>query len=236
MKIAVNFYGQPRSPHNAHNIFSQTILDKKNEFKVLYTTWDEERIDQFQNLFPASFIRQVPVPPIESFKDEISKYQIDPTNPNKTIYGYLLSLYCKKESLKTIQLFEEIANVEFDLVITLRTDTILESNIFQNYYEDAKTRQDSAFVASEINHNVYGTGAYPDMFLLTSRKATRALNQIDMLEKCVVQGTNFFHPETSAFQCLVSNSLSVEFIEMTARVIGCSRNWFKNDQGLYELI
>jgi hypothetical protein len=235
MKIAVNFYGQPRDPQNALKTFNNAIVNSKDKFKVLYTTWDDERIDKFEELFPHSFIRQVSRPDVNYFDDYNERFRVDATNPNKTLYGYLLSLYCKKESAKTIELFEEISNTEFDLLITLRTDTILDSNVIQEFYDAASQKTNTAFVTSEINHDVYQKGAYPDMFLMTSRKSINSLRQIEILEKCVVPGTNFFHPETSAYQCLIANNLSVEYMQMTARVIGCSRTWFKNDQGIYEI-
>ncbi len=224
MKICINYYGQLRDINTTVNTYNNNIKDNKNEFYILYTTWENENTDSFVNAFPNAFINKIPLPNLNNYKNIIDNFNLDPVNRKfKTIEHYIYSLYIKQYSLNTIDIFEKNNNIDIDIVINIRTDTYMFKNSIKHFYNLVDKNNNNVYCADEYKFDVYNTGALPDAMCMSLRStANKILNQLDMLEKCVViennKITNFFHPETTFYNHLRNNNLNIIILPFNAYV------------------
>ena len=213
MNICINFYGQQRDLQNCIEMLKNNILNKENNFYILYTGWeDEEQI--IENLLEPCFIRRISFDKI-LFNDYLKKYsniEVDPLNPYKTLEHVIRGLYIKQQSINTINEFVEKNNINFDIIITLRTDTKLSHSLFIDYYYIKQLGFQNIYVSRESNfdYNVYNIGATSDfIFISNYENSLKILNQLDNLEDCLIDNTNYFHPETSFCKFLRHNKFNI---------------------------
>jgi hypothetical protein len=214
MKICLNYYGQNRDINITKYTFENFIKSDNVdiEYYILYTTWDTENTNEFKELFQNSFIEQIEYPNLNNYKFIIDNYKMDPTNPNKTIEHYLLGLYIKKMSYKTIEKFEECNNINFDFIISLRTSIYLYDNHLSVFYNDINQNLiNKIYVAKDPCFDVHpNQPALPDIISIANKNITKKqLEQIDVLDNCLVIGTNFFHPESSFFNILKHHKIDI---------------------------
>jgi hypothetical protein len=214
MNICINYYGQIRNNNITTEIYKNYIDDKNNNIYVLYTTWVDEDVSLFKDYFKDSYIRQVDIPNLDDYSDIINKYKMDPTNPNKSITHYLMGLFIKKESYNTIDNFEEEKNIKFDIIISLRTSIYINNKISEYYdiiLNNDYSKNNTVFVANEPCFDVYKDPSLPDVFYITKSKSVmkNVLSQIDILENCLINNTNYFHPETSFSKSLLYFNLNI---------------------------
>ena len=144
MNICLNYYGQPRGCKKLKENYLNNIKDDINTFHCVYTTWNTEDISEFKNIFPDSFINQIEKPNISYFSYFKDNYTMDHTwvSNNVPMDNFLYFLYIKTNSIKTIEKYEEINNIKFDIVITLRPDhyfTGTNINYYYNVFEKSLT-------------------------------------------------------------------------------------------------
>lgn len=193
MNICLNYYGQPRILNSTKSNYDNFNADKHN-LHILYTTWNTESIDEFRLLFPHAYIKQIEKPNIDKFKDYLTKYSMDPSNPNKTILHYLYGLYIKQKSQETIKEYP----VKFDVILTLRTDCQIRGGPISKFFNNIQPN--CIYVANSPGYDIYHTGSIPDMLCIaTPETMMTILNQLDLFYKCCVNETNFLHPETSFY-------------------------------------
>ena len=207
--ICVNYYGQPRNIDNCTNIFNNFIFDYNCKFTILYTTWNTENIEQFKDKFENAYIRCIDKPEEKKFKDLINKYKVDQTNSHKTLYHCLLGLYIKYESGNTIK--EYIKNTyNFDIIITLRTDTKLSKNPYFNFYNNII--DNSVYIPNEPKYDVYKNGACPDTSFMSNQNVMlKILNQVNDFQHCILKNT-IYHPESSFYNYLIYLKLNLIYL------------------------
>jgi hypothetical protein len=214
MKICLNYYGQPRNLDITKYSFDNFIKNDNIEYHILYTTWDNEDITHFKQLFSTCFINQIEKPDLNDYTKIIDNYTVDPTNPHKTIQHYLLGLYIKKMSYTTIEKY----NHDFDFIISLRTDIYLHDFHLSTYYNTILNNlNNTVFLPHEPKFPVYNENASPDTLYISNKSVMQQiLCQIDILENCSVSNTNLFHPETSFYKSLVFYNLNIQLLNFRA--------------------
>lgn len=228
--VCINFIGQPRNIDNAFKMYNKYLFNQKYSYTILYTTWKSENVDKFKNTFNTSYIRLVNIRNIDFFK-KYDNYIVDPSNPNKTLYHCLLGLYIKYESGNTIKEYSKNNNISFDIIVTLRTDTQINDNITK-YYDEILENQ--IMVASEYRFDIYNSGACPDTFSIgTFDTMLKTLNQVNDFSDCIINNTNYYHPETSFFKYLTYLKLKIIYLPLIS--IPCDE-WKKMENGEYKRI
>ena len=199
MKIALNYYGLPRILDNMLDIYNKFIKCENIEYHILYTTWNTENIERFVEIFPNAFIKQYDIPDMSEYNDIINNYSLDNTNPNKTIDHYFKGLFIKQKSIDTINDYEKEKSIEFDFIITLRTDTYIYDNHLNHFYDQIiNNLQNNVYLAHGPKFDVHSQGAYPDTLFIANKICTiKMLSQLNNIKQCVLNDTFVFHPETS---------------------------------------
>ena len=231
MKVALNYYGQPRALDHCLNIFNK-YFKSIDELYILYTSYNnqcEDKINRFREMMPSAFIRTYP--------DEIHQVEndvaMDRSNPNKTVEYYYKGLWIKQCSAQTILEYEIANNILFDVIITLRCDTNItcDNNLIAGILNDVIVGDhETVYAASEERFNIYGTGSVPDTLLISTRDiGLRILFQYDNREYIYVANTKWYHPETSAYNNIIKCGGNVTYLNMTAFPIS---GWI-NTNGAY---
>jgi len=218
MNICLNYFGQPRNPETTERVFNNYIKTPYDvTYHILYTTWDIENIDSFKTIFPNAFIKQYSYPDNNIFNTILTNYALDfYSRECRTLLNYLLMLYIKSMSAKTISEYEELNNIQFDFIINLRPDLRLSHNLYTFYDQILKTINDTTiYIASEPRFNCYleqyGQDAYPHaIFIANSYVSKKVLNELSIIEYCPVKTTNWLHPESSSFNAI--HYLSLNFV------------------------
>jgi hypothetical protein len=224
MKICINYYGQLRDIKTTINTYNNFIKDTNNEFHILYTTWENENTIDFKNVFKNAFINKIQLPDLSNYKNIIDNYDLDPVNRTiKSISHYILGLYIKLKSLNTIEIYENTNNIVFDIVINIRTDTYIWGSHLSTFYNLVSSNDNKVYCANEYRFDVYKTGSVTDAICFSNRNISNTiLNQLNNLEKCVVieknNITNFFHPETTFYNNLKNEALSIIILPFNAYV------------------
>lgn len=220
IKVCLNFWGQPKNMQNLQDIMSKYLYDSKFDFFILYTTWKSENITTFKIFFPNSYINLIDLPPYDdvNYMDIINNYDLDVTNKNngRTINNYFLGLYCKDYTRNTITDFEVERNIKFDIILTLRPDINLNTNI-SHFYEEINNTSKTIFVASEPRFDIYNQGSYPDVLCISKRdEMLELLELINSLKFCILDNTNNFHPETSSYKLIMNKNLLIKYLNFYA--------------------
>jgi hypothetical protein len=214
MNICINFFGQPRYVENAKYIYDNFMKDYRNNFHVLYTTWEHENIEAFEKDFPNAFIKKIKQPDESVFdKDIFENYVIDPTNAHrKQMSHYLYGLYIKAQTKNTILEYEKLHNIQFDIIITVRIYTKLKNPIIP-YYEQIKNNDECVFVGNEELFNIYNSPSYPDTFVASNRRiGIDIVDSFDVLKKSTVHNSKMFHPETTSYNIIVNKGHKLHYI------------------------
>lgn len=225
INVCLNYYGQPRNTDITSNIYYNFIHIDHNKYKlpfnvkyhIIYTTWKSEDISNFKQLFPSSYIEQIDEPNMENYRYLIEKFKIDISNPNKTIDHYIKGFYVKQASFKTIEKYENDNNIKFDFIITIRTDIYINYYL-PSYYEVINNNLDNTvYTANEPKFAIYNSPALPDVICISNKKTMeKILNQLSILEHCTVNGSDYFHPETSFYNALKYYNLHINELNFKA--------------------
>ena len=209
--ICINYFGQIRNIDVLKKTYSEFIYNHNYNYHILLTTWEDEKmIDKFKQIFPNSYVRKVILPDINIFQDIIKKYTIDPTNSHKSIEHYLLGLYIKNETKNTILEYLDQININFDIVVTLRTYIYIFDNNISQFFEHINNEENKIYIACDPKFNIYNQNAKPDVIFLSNQDVTlKAVNHFDCLEKTVVNNTNYFHPETSFGKNIIEKKIDI---------------------------
>lgn len=204
MHICLNYYGQPRNIELMKNTFEHHIKNSDITYHLLYTTWDTEPVDEIVKHFQNVFILQYPHPDNNIFTDLINRFSMDPGNWHKTVLHYLLGLYIKSMSIKTIEEYEKNTNIKFDFIVSLRSDIYINRNFSIFYDLIAQNMNDKmVYVACDPKFDVYSQPALPDVMFMANKYVTyKMLDQLAIVEHCAVKNKNWFHPESSFFNAI----------------------------------
>ncbi len=220
MNICLNFYGRPKNIQNLKDVYDKYLYNEKYNYHIVYTTWKTENIDKFRSFFPNAYINQIDCPDEtnELYKNITTNYNVDPTNlaNGRNIKGFFLGMYSKDYSRHTIVEYEEQNNIKFDIIVSLRPDIKLDKNV--SVYFD-KFVNNTIFVGSDPCYDIYNQGAYPHQFDMANRNdMLQLLDFITILNTCTVDGTNFFHGETSGYKILKRKNLQIFYLDFYAFV------------------
>jgi hypothetical protein len=113
--------------------------------------------------------------------------------------------------------YEEKNNINFDFIVSLRTDTYLDNHLC-NFYDIIHTNLDNVvYVANNPTFAIHNQPALPDvMFISNKNTSKKILEQLDILDKCVVNNTNFFHPESSFYNALTFLKINIYNLNLSA--------------------
>ena len=220
MHICLNIYGQPRNIELTINTYTNSIKIPNVKFHILYTTWDTENIDQFERYFPDAFIRQYKHPDLNNYSHITDNLIIDPTNRklDRCIQHSVLGFYIKSMTEHTIKEYESINHINFDFIITTRSDIWLNTNIGCFYNHICNIINDNTvFVANDPAYTIYNDQpSIPDSMFIANRLVTsKIIRQLDFLQHCAVKNTNYIHPESSFFNALSYLNLHIEKLNFT---------------------
>ncbi len=217
MHICINFYGQPRNPENVRAMLDTSLIDSNHTYHILYSTWENENIELMQKLNPELNIFRYAMPDDTVF-DKFNNFKLDSTQvADKTLKRHLLGLYIKEQTAKTILQYEKNKSIKFDIIVTLRADAKIQKNVLYNFYSSVDLLSNIMYVAEEPCFNIYKTGSYPDVLMFSNRETMlKALDIISIYEYCVVKNTNYFHPETSAFNILIYKNIVMFSVKLYA--------------------
>ena len=230
IKICINYWGQTRNyESHARDIYnSRTVPPNSNEnnyeYHILYSTWKDENIELFQNLFPEAYIKQYDKPDMEQYKNIIDNYKLDKSQPpSKSLERYLCGLHIKKISTDTIIEYQQIKNINFDIVVSLRVDcNIFDGNLFDYYNKILETNKNNInnneiYFANEMRYDIYNQGGVPDtLFIGNLNNVLLASKQIDIIEQISLKNTNEIHPETAFYKACIALGLDVKYLPFNA--------------------
>ena len=215
MKICLNYYGLPRKLEVAKNTFNEYISTPNNNinYYILYTTWENENVDEFKEIFQNSYINFIEKPDLKKYDYIINNYTLDHTNNYKSIEHHVLGLYIKKMSYNTIINFENNNNINFDFIITLRTDVYLNNHLSNFYSIINKNLNNTVYVANSPKFSIYNQPSLPIVIFISDKETSKKiLEELDILVNCNIKDTNFFHPESSFYNAL--SFLKINIIEL----------------------
>ncbi len=219
MKICLNYYGQIRDIGILRRTFKDFIqTGNENQYHIIWTTWKTEDVSLFKHQFPNSYTLQYEEPNMDNYKYITSNYNLDITNnQRKTISHYVKGLYIKSKSIETITKYEKEHNIDFDMIITLRCDTIIHDNHLYGFYEQIlENAHNTIFLANGPRFAIYNEPADADsMFIANKQVSFKMLAQIDILPHCVINNTIYFHPETAFTKAILY--LNLRIIHMNIR-------------------
>jgi len=219
MNICIGFHGQVRNfKQNGNNLKSQIIDDNdKNNYIVLFSTWENEPIQDFLDIFPIAYVKQYAIEDnTKMFWD--SNISMDITNS----YKKLIDFWRYQKSLENLYLlieeYEQKNNIKFDLILRIRPDIKLNMNLCEYYFYPQKGH---IYVPSQPNYDIFGIGAYPDLLALGGNEEMKdILNGIYVVKFCtiIINGDKIIHPETLAYsivkyynyECFCLNDLCAE--------------------------
>ena len=188
MNICINIFGQQKLIETLKSTLEKNIIDSHNTFHLLYTGWkDEEPI--FENLFPESYVVRINKNQelIDIYSEKYKNIFLDNTNSYKNINHLINGFYIKNKSIETIEKYMLEKNINFDLIITMRTYT----NIFYNYklnYDIMKSiGLEKVFVPKGRDFNIYKTGSCCDTIVIANKSNTmKILEQINYIDKSII--------------------------------------------------
>jgi hypothetical protein len=220
MNICINIYGQQRDLNRTLKVVEQ-IKDNINNFIILYTGWEHETL-KFNEYFPDAYIRRI-TKNDDLIKEYINKYsfiQIDCTNIHKSIEHIITGFYIKNESFKTIEDYLKINNnKKFDIIITIRTDTIIFDNKKVDFEFIKNNTLDKVYVCKEHNFDIYNQGACNDVFVLSNHNnMIKILDQLNYLDKVLLNDNVTFHPETSFYKYLTYCNFDICRLDLAVHV------------------
>ena len=220
LNICLNYYGQPRDTEITKNTFNTFINTNNINYYIVYTTWKDEKIDEFQQLFPNSYINLVDKPDMQNYDNLINNYRLDNSSilNRKSLEHYIMGLYIRKMSYTSIIAFEEKNNINFDFIVSLRPDIYLDNHLC-NFYDIIRTNLDNVvYVANNPTFAIYyNQPALPEgMFISNKINSKKILEQLDILDKCVVNNTNFFHPESSFYNAITFLQINIYNLNLSA--------------------
>jgi len=218
MNICLNYYGELRNLELTKYTYLNYIKSDNAKYHIIYTTWEDTNIDKFIEFFPDAYINKIAYPDIHHYKDLLNNYTMDITNPNKTLSHYILGMYVKQSTRYTIDNYIEQNNVTFDLVITLRTYLYFNRSFVSYYGLVLPTlSNNNVYVPEKPKFDVYKTShnqdALPDGLTISNTHVAKiVVSQLDILNNCVVNNTNYFHPESSFYNMLFYNQLEIKIL------------------------
>ena len=173
--------------------------------------------DEFKKIFPNSYINFIEKPDLKNYEYIINNYTLDITNSYKTIEHYVLGLYIKKMSYTTIINFENNNNINFDFIITLRTDMHLNNHLSNFYDTINKNLNNTVYVANSPKFSIYEQESLPVvMFISDKDTSKKILEQLDILINCNIKNTNFFHPESSFYNAIAFSKININELNLFA--------------------
>ena len=212
MNICLNYFGLPRKLEVAQNTFNKYIYTNDNNinYYILYTTWENENVDEFKKIFPNAYINLIDKPDLKKYDYIINNYTLDITNQYKSIEHYLLGLYITKMSYTTIINFENNNNINFNFIISLRTDLYLNNHLSNFYSYINKNLNNNVYVANSPKFSIYSQPSLPNAFFISDKDtAKKILEQLDILVNCNIKDTNFFHPESSFYNSIDFSKINI---------------------------
>lgn len=225
LNVCLNYYGQPRKLDITKNTYDNYIKLNENDplnvkYHILYTTWKSENVGEFKTLFPESYVEQIDEPNMENYEHIIKNYKMDSTNilnSNKSVENYIKGLFVKQKSFDTIERFEKEKNSKFDFIITMRTDVYLDKHLPDFYETIMSSLDNNVYVAKEPKFTIYNNPSLPDVISIADKESTkRIVGQLDILPNCVVNDSDFFHPETSFYNALKYSNLNIIELDFKA--------------------
>jgi hypothetical protein len=222
MKIAINYYGLPRTPQNARQIFDQYINDSAHEFHLMYTTWNVENTASVEQQFPGIFIRKEAVPSPQVLGNLLTNYALDESNIllQKSLRHFLLGIYIKDKSRLTVEAYETKMNITFDLVITIRLDTTIRDAHLGEFYNKLQLHEPIVYSAKDGHYDLYNEGTFPDCLLIGGRDFhLKLLQLLDALPNCTLRDGRTFHPETTSYKTVNYYGGRVEYLPFYSFVV-----------------
>jgi len=213
-KICILYTGKPRVIDHAKSML-ELLTGGDNEYHIALTTWVDEDTSEFELAFPNSFIDYVQLPK----QDDIDRFVAnDKYVSMRPLSNYYHQLYIRSKSSETLKKL----NMDFDVVVLIRTDTIIWRNI-SIFYDDVKSNDDVVFVPIGPNWDIYGTdvvyglGACPDVIFFSNQPTMeKILTQQINISRETQQRGGVYHPETCQLRCFQLLNLEVKRLQFDA--------------------
>ena len=223
MKILLSFIGLQRTIMKTHENLKETLLNNKDEFTIIFVTWESENTEDFNNMFPDAIIHKIP---------DINFYNnpdFDKWTGNMTMNHHLISvipdrkdafyLYYRQTYLwyKTAKIIEE-KYLHFDIVVKARPDCIIENNKINSFYH--LIDDTSLFVPNEPKHAIVENYTCTDiLFFATPHVMINLLNILHNVEYLHNKYNIPVHHETMLFLLAYDNKLQIKYMDNSAILI-----------------
>jgi hypothetical protein len=191
------------------------IVGERHDYYFALTTWESENISDYFKILGQDLYINLIKEPEQKLIDEFLKSGL---SEGKNLVNYHKQLYMRYKSIDTLNKFKNKLGFDFDVVVLLRTETMLWKNI-SGYYNLVNENDNSVYVASAPNFSVFGknindlNSSCPDTLFFSNQEVMfKLLNQL--LNAQYTKINNMYHPETSQmryFQYLNLNVVRLEF-------------------------
>lgn len=191
------------------------IVGEEHEYYFTLTTWENEDVSDYLKILGHDLYINFIKEPKQELVDEFLKSGL---TEGKNLVNYHKQLYMRYKSIDTLNTFREKLGFDFDVVVLLRTETMVWKNI-SKYYKIVNKNDNSVYVASAPNFSVFGqnindsNSSCPDTFFFSNQEVMfKLLNQL--LKAQHTKTRNMYHPETSQmnyFKFLNLNIVRLEF-------------------------
>ena len=224
--ICINFAGQPKNIYNLLETYNNYIYNPDYIYHILYTTWVNEDITKFCEIFPNAYSKQIERPDISGhpYYDEYlyicNSYIYDRTNiaSNKLFFNYFLGQFIRDQSRYTITEYEKIHNIQFDIIITTRPDIKIErANISMYFNQILENKKRALYIANSPVIDIYNCGSYPDALIMGQREhMLYLLDYVYIIRFCAIYedpvNKNIIHPETTSYK--IAKHKNIPLIEL----------------------
>jgi len=217
--ICILYHGQLRTFKKAVIFHKKNLFVQNKDYKyhVIFSTWVNECVIDFQTEYKNSYIKQEACPErSELCWDDRFK----PHNSNPQLNGDIFPFYCQmklwKNALDALNEYETSHNINFDLIIRLRPDTYFTSfhdfsNEYKFYFDNIKLN--NVYVPEERRFDVYKTGSVPDQICFGNKDViTKILLSINIVTD-VQQEPFVIHPETSLHNIMKYYDMNIIYLK-----------------------
>ena len=205
MKIALCFYGQPRSVSSGYDYFKKYLLDIY-DVDVHAHIWHTDGVTEFEKLYqPKSILIEDQI----NFKIPDGVFGIEPKHGESAYtrhaFNSISQAYSFYQSCLTRLAYETNTSTVYDLVIKARTDTTIYSlNI------------------DSVNSSCYNVPSIPDGFIYNDVLAICSPNIADIvgfkynkLDQWYAEGIRDYIPESLNSRVLLENNIQIKQLDNT---------------------
>jgi hypothetical protein len=223
MNICINLYGKQKFLSNIVEMINTHLCDDKNNYYILFTGYSSEE-EEIEKLIKNIYVKRYEIDQdvLDLYVKKHEDINICKTNHDRVINTIVDDLFIKCKSAETLDAFMLETGINFDLIITTKTDILLDVPIFSKSNNELIKLYglDTVFIANGPDHDIYKVGAFSDIIFIANVENTKKiLEAVNYIDECsiLVEDEKIFHPETAFHKLLIKvYELNVQRLIYTA--------------------